>query len=339
MNEYRLICGNSLDVLKTLSNQSIQCCVTSPPYYGLRDYGVNGQIGLEQTPDEYVQKLVDVFREVKRVLRDDGTLWLNLGDSYAGKCSRASNGGRAGFGTPREGVFDRGASGLKDKDLCGIPWRVAFALQVDGWWLRSDIIWSKTNPMPESVKDRPTRSHEYIFLLTKSKKYYYDYQAVLEPATGYDGRKDTIFKGSTKNYDGVMPNGKPQSFAQNGHERWQYKNLQEDGQKPNTMHVNRLIGNEYMSPVRNKRDVWVVSTKPFRDAHFATFPEDLIVPCVLAGCPQDGVILDPFNGAGTTGVVCKKNGRNYIGIDLNPEYIEMSKKRIKDTQQQMRLPL
>ena len=198
-----------------------------------------------------------------------------------------------------------------------------------GWYLRSDIIWAKPNPMPESVKDRPTKSHEYIFLLSKSKKYFYDYEAVLEPATGYDGRKDTKFKGSIKNYDGVMPNGQPQSFAQNGHERWQYKNLQEDGQKPNTMHENRLKGKEYMSPVRNRRDVWFVSTKPYREAHFATFPEDLIKPCILAGSKVGDVVLDPFNGAGTSAVVSAKNNRKYVGIDINPMYIELSNKRIE----------
>ena len=382
----KLLQGNNLDIIKTFDDESINCVITSPPYWGLRDYktepqifggdgdclhewdkevngaGKNndktagklqkgnigsigrddrpstnfcvkcnawkGSLGLEPTPDLYVQHLVELFREIKRTLKDDGTVWLNLGDSYAGNCSRASNGGRAGFGTPREGVFNKTANGLKDKDLVGIPWRVALSLQDDGWWLRSDIIWAKTNPMPESVKDRPTRSHEYIFLLTKSKKYYYDYQAVLEPATGYDGRKDTIFKGATKNYDGVMPNGKPQSFVQNGYERWQYKNLQEDGQKPNTMHVNRLVGDEYMSPVRNKRDVWWVSTKPFKGAHFATFPPDLIEPCVLAGSAEGGIIMDPFCGSGTVGVVCKKHRRNFIGIDLNPSYVEMSGNRI-----------
>ena len=428
-----MLTGNCLDVLKTIPDGSVQCCVTSPPYYGLRDYGtakweggnsecdhkgkpmathagfneryfgkpsvvdkqgeclefykdvcgkcgakrVDDQIGLEQTPDEYVSKLVQVFREVKRVLKDNGTLWLNLGDSYASLGQTAQTDEATGW---KHGTLEnekrsraRGAgNGIKPKDLIGIPWAVAKALRSpwrkcltcgteahdmdwgkirkngqnyfvcpncmgvrlhaiseQGWYLRSDIIWAKPNPMPESVKDRPTKSHEYIFLLTKSKKYYYDYEAVLEPASGYDGRKDTKFKGSIKNYDGVMPGGKPQSFAQNGHERWQYKNLQEDGQKPNTMHENRVNGEEYMSPVRNKRDVWFVSTKPYREAHFATFPEDLIKPCILAGANVDDTVLDPFNGAGTTGVVCAKNGRKYIGIDNNPVYIELSQQRIE----------
>lgn len=323
-----LIQSNSLQI--PLADQSINCVVTSPPYYGLRDYGVDGQIGLEQTPDEYVQKLVDVFRECKRVLRDDGTLWLNLGDSYNGS-------GKAGnspeyqkrhteFGKPSTHISRFGMptkiNNLKPKDLIGIPWRVAFALQADGWYLRSDIIWAKPNPMPESVKDRCTKSHEYIFLLSKKPKYYYDYESVLEPATGYDGRKDTKFKGAIKSYDGVMPSGKPQTFAQRGHERWQYKNLQEDGQKPNMMHESRLRGEEYMSPVRNKRDVWFISTKPYRGAHYATFPPDLIKPCILAGCPEGGIVLDPFVGSGTTVMVANQNDRNGIGMDLSWKYLD-----------------
>jgi len=388
-----LLTGNCLDVLKTIPDASVQCCVTSPPYYGLRDYGtakweggssecdhkgkpmathagfneryfgkpsivdkqgeclefykdvcgkcgakrVDDQIGLEQTPDEYVAKLVQVFQEVKRVLKGDGTLWLNLGDSYAGSGKGDNPNGKQGtnvgtrFDSPTSGFVP---GGCKVKDLIGIPWMVAFALRADGWYLRSDIIWAKPNPMPESVKDRPTKSHEYIFLLTKSKKYYYDYEAVLEPASGYDGRKDTKFKGSIKNYDGVMPGGKPQSFAQNGHERWQYKKLEtgRTGEKHSgyfnpdgSLRVQFVDG----VPVRNKRDVWFVSTKPYREAHFATFPEDLITPCILAGANVDDTVLDPFNGAGTTGVVCAKNGRKYIGIDNNPVYIELSYKRIE----------
>lgn len=428
-----IIQGDVLEVLKILPDNFINTIITSPPYYGLRDYGtakwnggslecdhkgkpmvtragfneryfgkpsivdkqgeclefykdvcakcgavrIDKQIGLELTPDKYVSNLVSVFREAKRILKNDGTLWLNIGDSYAGNMSRASDGGRAGFGNPREGVFNRGGNGIKPKDLIGIPWMLAFALRNDGsaspkhmddisriinaitesydsrdqwpdkiaveverlereyvdankggWYLRQDIIWAKTNPMPESIKDRCTKSHEYLFLLSKSSKYYYDYQSVLEPASGYDGRRDTKFKGSIKNYDGVMPGGKPQSFAQNGHERWQYKNLLPDGQKPNSMHENRLNGKEYMSPVRNKRDVWFISTKPYKEAHFAVYPEKLIETPVIAGCPEGGLVLDPFFGSGTTGVVAKKLKRNYLGIELNPEYIEIAKNRI-----------
>ncbi len=281
-----------------LADNSVQCIITSPPYYGLRNYGVDGQIGLEVTPDEYIANLVAVFRECKRILRDDGTLWVNIGDSYASngeKQTGRNDGDRKGIdgfvGSTNYG--DAGGktkikveTGLKSKDLIGIPWMLAFALRADGWYLRQDIIWAKPNPMPESVKDRCTKSHEYIFLLSKSAKYYYDHEAIMELATGYDGRKDTMFKGAVKSYDGVMPGGKPQSFAQNGHERWQYKNLQPDGQQPNTMHLNRLEGNEYMSPVRNKRDVWTVTTKPYKGAHFATFNPELIKPCILAGAPE-----------------------------------------------------
>lgn len=322
VSKVELLQGDCVEVLQTLPDQSVNCCVTSPPYFGLRDYGVDGQIGLEQSPKEYVEKLVQLFWEVKRVLKDDGTLWLNLGDSYAGNNSQASNGGRAGFGNPREKIVNRTGEGLKPKDLIGIPWMVAFALRDDGWYLRSEIIWHKPNPMPESVKDRPTKSHEQIFLLSKSEKYYYDYESIMELATGYDGRKDTVFKGSEKYKD------TGQTFAKNGHERWKYKNLQADGQQPNTMHLNRLEGQEYLSPVRNKRSVWTIATKPYKEAHFATYPEELILPCILAGCPVGGTVLDPFNGAGTTGLVALKNDRNYIGIELNPKYIELTRKRL-----------
>jgi DNA modification methylase len=303
-----LYLGDCISVVKTLADQSVNCVITSPPYWGLRDYKVDGQFGLEPTPDLYVQHLVELFREIKRVLKDDGSVWLNLGDSYAGNCSRASNGGRAGFGTPREGVFDRGASGLKDKDLVGIPWRVAFALQADGWWLRSDIIWAKRNCMPESVKDRPTRSHEYIFLLTKSARYYYDNTAIAEKSEWASRDYRSKIKG------GVKSGGKTATGLY-ATDKVAYR---EDG-------------------LRNKRSVWWVSTKPFKDAHFATFPEDLIEPCVLAGSRKGDVILDPFNGAGTTGVVALKHDRDYIGIELNPDYIEMSQKRIDESIQQEKL--
>jgi DNA modification methylase len=329
----KLFQGDCIPILQTLPEQSVQCVVTSPPYFGLRDYGVDGQIGLEKIPEEYVNKLVMVFQEVRRVLKDDGTLWLNLGDSYAGGGNyRGINSEETLSEKQRSNRGARGVSQLlgakntpncKPKDLIGIPWMVAFALRADGWYLRSDIIWAKPNPMPESVKDRPTKSHEYIFLLSKNRKYYYDYRAILEPATGYDGRKDTKFRGSKKYKDSG------QTFAANGCERWQYKNLQEDGQKPNTMHVNRLMGDEYRSPVRNKRDVWTVSTKPFKGAHFATFPPALIEPCILAGSAEGDTVLDPFCGSGTVGVVCRKYGRDFIGIDLKPEYIKMSRARIE----------
>lgn len=365
MSDYSLYCGDCIRMLKTLPDQSIQCCVTSPPYYGLRDYKVNGQIGLEETPEAYVAKLVAVFQEVRRVLRDDGTLWLNLGDSYGGNREHATESATATCGNTVLDVcakFNKVGNGVKSKDLIGIPWMVAFALRADGWYLRSDIIWAKPNPMPESVKDRPTKSHEYLFLLSKNKKYYYDYRAILELAN-YDGRKDTKFKGSLK-YD-------DETLARVGGERWpnKIKNLQPNGQQTNTMHINRANGlgeprgygldepgfnghsgnydaegnllthEKDGAPARNKRDVWWISTKPFNEAHFAVFPEKLIEPCVYAGSKKGDTILDPFSGSGTTGVVSIKNERNYIGIDLNQAYIEMSEKRIKDAQQQMRLPL
>jgi DNA modification methylase len=284
----KLICGDNRQTLKTLPDQSVQCIVTSPPYYGLRDYGNDNQIGLESTPELYVAELVAVFRECKRVLKDDGTLWCNLGDSYW--ANRSVNGQSYDDNeVERKRAGGKSHQTIKPKDLIGIPWMVAFALRADGWYLRSDIIWHKPNPMPESVTDRPTKSHEYMFLLTKSSKYYYDYEAVLEPATGYDGRKDTMMKGSKKYADGShLANGNANSLSVKGRERWRYKNLQEDGQQPNSMHLKRLQGEEYMSPVRNKRDVWTVNTKPYKGAHFATFPPDLIEPCILAGTSERG---------------------------------------------------
>ncbi|NLH78624.1 MAG: site-specific DNA-methyltransferase [Acidobacteria bacterium] len=316
----RILNGDALEMLRTLPDESVNCCVTSPPYYGLRDYGAAGQIGLESTPEQYIERLVSVFREVRRVLRNDGTLWVNIGDSYAG-------GGR-GFGYGGKQDTNKGCDGmpkssiplgLKPKDLIGIPWMLAFALRADGWYLRQDIIWAKPNPMPESVKDRCTKSHEYIFLLSKSARYYYDNEAIMELATGFDGRKDTKYKGG------------PKDMAGGAHERWQYKNLQPDGQQPNTMHLNRLEGNEYMSPVRNKRDVWTITTKPYTEAHFATFPPELPRICILAGCPADGVVLDPFAGSGTTGAVALELGRRAVLIELNPKYVKLIERRTQTT--------
>jgi DNA modification methylase len=295
--------GDCLEVLKTLETNSINCCITSPPYWGLRDYGVEGQLGLEKTPEEYVANMVNVFSEVKRVLHEDGTLWLNLGDSYAG-----SGGTGEQFGQIKSGldiVRPAKPSGiLKPKDLVGIPWRTAFALQSDGWYLRQDIIWHKPNPMPESVTDRCTKAHEYIFLLSKNQKYYFDNKSIKEPLTNSSlsrlSQDIENQNGTTRANGGMKTNG----------------NL-------------KAVGDIELG--RNKRSVWTVTTKPFKEAHFATFPEDLILPCVLAGCPKGGIILDPFNGAGTTGVVAKKNFREYIGIELNEEYIKITEKRIADT--------
>lgn len=294
--------GDCLQLLKQIPDNTVDCCVTSPPYYGLRNYnGGELEIGVENTPEQYIKNLVAIFAEVKRVLVADGTLWVNIGDSYNGVQSNA----------------------LKPKDLIGIPWMLAFALRDIGYYLRQDLIWHKFNPMPESVKDRCTKAHEYIFLLSKSAKYYYDYESILETATGYDGRKATLMKGSKKYKDSGH------TMAERGHERWRFKNLQDKGQTVNTIHKIRADGEgEYMSPVRNKRSVWSVPTKPFSGIHFATFPEKLIEPMISAGCPEGGIVLDPFSGAGTTAVVAKKLFRNYIGLELNPEYVELSKKRL-----------
>lgn len=315
----RILQGDCAKMLKLLEDKSVDTCVTSPPYYGLRDYGVDGQIGLEETPEEYVGRLVEVFREVRRVLRDDGTLWLNIGDSYAGNVSRTST-GRAGLGLERDGIYKR--TGGKPKDLIGIPWLLAFALRDDGWYLRQDIIWHKPNPMPESVKDRCTKAHEYIFLLSKKSHYYFDYEAIQEVATGYDGRSDTVLKGSPKYASGdYMPNHNANTFATKERERWKFKNIREENSNDATLY-----------PVRNKRDVWTVPPKPVMEAHFATYPEELIEPCILAGSRAGGIVLDPFFGSGTTGRVALKHGRGYIGIELNPDYIEIERRRLNGVQ-------
>lgn len=314
-----IICGDSFEILKTLDPESVHTCVTSPPYWGLRDYGVEGQLGLEATPEEYVANLVRIFAEVKRVLRDDGTLWLNLGDSYTSG-GRSSRDHDKKLSARHLSVRATTPTGLKPKDLIGIPWRVAFALQADGWYLRQDIIWAKPNPMPESVRDRCTKAHEYIFLLSKSKKYYFDHEAIKEPAVS----------------NGV-PNS-PQSIKSpygQGFTRRAGSGNKERKQRPSQETLNR--GNQAgsipwdLAPTRNKRSVWTVTTKPFKEAHFATFPPDLIEPCILAGSPKGGVVLDPFFGAGTTGVVAKKHGRKIIGIELNAAYAEIARLRISNS--------
>ena len=294
----QIIQGDCRDVLVTMPDESVHCCVTSPPYWGLRDYGVDGQVGLEATIQEYVAQMVSVFREVRRVLRPDGTLWLNLGDSYATGTSSNRKPTRTGehgyWKNPDIAERINGASsGLKPKDLCGIPWRVAFALQADGWWLRQDIIWAKPNPMPESVTDRCTKAHEYLFLLSKGPKYFYDAEAIkeaaIEPIRAREaGNGESAVDRKTRGFDNCMGN----------------------------------TGN------RNKRSVWTVATAPFPEAHFATFPPELIEPAIKAGCPQGGTVLDPFGGAGTTGLVADRLQRNAILIELNPTYAEMARRRI-----------
>jgi DNA modification methylase len=297
--------GDCIQSLKSLPEGIVNTCVTSPPYYGLRDYGEQGQVGLEQTPEEYVQKLVEVFREVKRVLRDDGTLWLNLGDSYSGS-GKGPAGNLGKTHNEREmthtHVSGKVPDGLKPKDLIGIPWMIAFALRNDGWYLRQDIIWHKPNPMPESVTDRCTKSHEYIFLLSKSKTYYYDAESIKEPVKQDWGTRDRT-------------NGK-------------YHNAG-TGLNPHT-------GLQKSYEKANKRSVWSVTTKPFHGAHFATFPPDLIEPCVIAGSPEGGIVLDPFFGSGTTGLVAMRNNRKYLGCELNSEYISIANERLKPVETEIK---
>lgn len=321
MNEFnRVINSDCIRGLKDLPNCSVNCCVTSPPYYGLRDYGVDGQIGLEETPEAYVEKMVAVFREVRRVLKNDGTMWLNLGDSYSSHKDCKSIGQTIALGTSREHAHEMElgksrvrdskmlkSQGYKNKDLIGIPWMVAFALRADGWYLRQDIIWHKPNPMPESVTDRCTKAHEYIFLLSKSARYYYDADAIKEPLADVN---------RTNFQSGSRPNGKNKDRNDNDLSERSKDVVYED---------------------RNKRSVWTVTTKPFSEAHFATFPEDLIVPCIKAGCPEGGVVLDPFMGAGTTALVALKLNREYIGFELNPEYVKIAEKRLLPHKMQQKL--
>jgi len=293
----KLFIGEAWETLRRLASGQVHCCVTSPPYWGLRDYGGQAdQLGLEATPDEYVANLVKVFREVRRVLRDDGTLWLNLGDSYAAQGGAKAAGKYEGKRVPAADWQPARTppKGLKHKDQVGIPWRVALALQADGWYLRSDIIWHKPNPMPESVRDRPTKAHEYIFLLTKKPKYYYDHEAVKEPEVC--GRK----RGPALHPDEKSTNG------------------------------NSGLARREGTGFRNRRSVWTIATKPYKGAHFAVFPPKLIEPCILAGCPRGGVVLDPFMGSGTTARVAQEHGMNWLGIELNPEYGNLVGQRTAD---------
>jgi DNA modification methylase len=312
VNEIRI--GDCVTIMKLLilSNVKIQTCVTSPPYFGLRDYGVDGQIGLESTPSEYVARMVEVFRLVRDLLAEDGTLWLNLGDSYASgmtgrndtdpenlaRRSALYGTGNGNGNIPCENKQRRVPEGLKPKDLIGIPWRVAFALQADGWYLRSDIIWAKPNPMPESIKDRPTKSHEYLFLLSKSQDYFYDSLAIQEPSIAAGERRG-----------GGLKYSDPGSAATLGGKH----NLDRYGVTPEG---------------RNRRSVWTIATQPYDGAHFATFPQELILPCVLAGSRAGDIVFDPFIGSGTTALVAKENGRRYLGCELNPEYRALWEERL-----------
>lgn len=294
-----IFCGDALEQLRTLEAESVHTCVTSPPYYNLRDYGVAGQIGMESTPEEYIDKLVEVFRAVWRVLRPDGTLWVNIGDSYA---TRSGAQPPANIKNSCGHTAKRPPSGYKCKDLIGIPWMLAFALRADGWYLRQDIIWAKPNCMPESVRDRCTKSHEYIFLLSKSPRYYFDAAAISEPIAG----------SSTKRY---LQNIEQQRGS--------------DRQPGKTNGIMKAALPRFGGGLRrNKRDVWAISTGGFKGAHFAVFPERLVEPCILAGCPEGGTVLDPFAGSGTTGVVAKRLGRGFVGCEINPEYCQMAINRI-----------
>lgn len=334
----QVICADAVEGLKQIESSSVHTCITSPPYYGLRDYGVDGQIGLEQSPEEYIARLVAVFREVRRILRDDGTLWVNIGDSYCStapgtmgdphfvkECSEERRQAYKKFRPPTP-------SGMKPKDLIGIPWMLAFALRADGWYLHQDIIWAKPNPMPESVTDRCTKSHEYIFLLSKSPHYYFDAEAIAEPITEstakrmaqdvdsqqgslrVPGKTNGPMKAVPPRYGGNKYTATPDVFSRT------------------------KSGNAYnYQPMRNKRDVWNVATKGFKEAHFAVFPEELIIPCVLAGCPEGGTVCDPFTGSGTTGIVALENGRSFIGCELNPAYADMARRRISKAVQQLKI--
>lgn len=328
--------GDCIESMRAMPDRSVNCCVTSPPYFGLRDYGHDGQIGLEPTPNEFVSALVAVFREVRRVLRDDGTLWLNLGDSYANDGKWGGSSGekhvKALHGNTSVGRT-RVTTSLKPKDLIGIPWMVAFALRADGWYLRQDIIWSKPNPMPESVRDRCTKAHEYIFLLSKSERYYFDAEAIAEPlAASSVGRLSQPTLDQQAGSDRVpgKTNGNMKAVGPRfgGHKY---------GDSDDPMHATKS-GNVYVpNGRRNKRSVWTVTTKPFSGAHFATFPPDLIEPCILAGSPSGGIVLDPFGGAGTTAVVAQDHGRKSLLCEINPEYVEIARARIAAAGQQQRL--
>ncbi len=304
MTDYLNKChfGDCIETMRQMPAGIVQTCVTSPPYFGLRDYGHDGQIGLEATPDEFIGKLVEVFREVKRVLRDDGTLWLNIGDSYTGSANNGGKDSKTMAGTQAatgSGLPSKRGIGLKQKDLIGIPWMLAFALRADGWYLRQEIIWHKPNPMPESVTDRCTKSHESIFLLAKSEKYYFDSGAIAEKAIG----------------------GTPGNVTHKG------KTAYEDGD--DRMRTKQGLTEIGARETRNKRSVWTVATTPYKGAHFATFPTALIEPCILAGAPAGGVVLDPFFGSGTTGQVAQALGRKFIGCELNPAYKALQDERLQ----------
>lgn len=376
METNKIYVGNNLDTLKTFPDKSINCCITSPPYYGLRDYGtgkweggdpncnhfrdsklshsgfdngemkqhrlgigvgdaiyksvcpkcgavrIDEQVGLEDTPEAYIERLVGIFREIKRCLTDDGTLWVNIGDTY---CS------------------SNDINNVKPKDLIGIPWMLAFALRNDGWYLRQDIIWHKPAPMPESVRDRFTKAHEYIFMLSKSKDYYFDHDAIQEDANPQSQQRYAYSFNMDK--AGMQrPDGGLNTSGYKGYVKTKYDNSSQESSARQGINKNRGLGDvtvetdaidKNFNGKRNKRDVWSINTSSFKGAHFATFPEELVRWCLLAGCPKDGVVLDPFMGSGTVGVVAKRHNRKYVGTELNPEYAKMAENRIGNTMKKL----
>ncbi|WP_428968261.1 DNA-methyltransferase [Sphingomonas sp. Xoc002] len=336
----RILEGDCRVVLASIADASVNCCVTSPPYFGLRDYGVDGQMGLEASPDEFIAGMVEVFREVRRVLRDDGTLWLNIGDSYAGSWGAQGHGPSPSSAMSRHQMANHpqkstrtGAlrgDGIKAKDLIGIPWMLAFALRADGWHLRQDIIWSKPNPMPESVQDRCTKAHEYLFLLSKGPRYHFDQDAIAEPISAASVARlsqNVEAQAGSERVPGKT-NGTMKAVGRGGRNAFRGQGAERGGDSGPANRDGRDMRGVGTGPTRNKRSVWDVATQPFKEAHFATFPPALVEPCILAGCPAGGVVIDPFFGAGTTGLVADRLQRDCIGIELNPAYSEIARRRI-----------
>lgn len=320
-----ILTGDCVARMAELESGSVQTCVTSPPYFGLRDYGVDGQLGLETTPEEYIANMVAVFREVRRVLADDGTLWVNIGDTYASAwpCNRRNVIGTGSLENgKRENRPPRMGPGLKEKDLIGIPWMLAFALRADGWYLRQDIIWHKPNPMPESVTDRCTKAHEYVFLLSKGPRYFYDNEAIKEPVAGDPDAPRNRW--DTKTYE--VPGQKPQKRVSRSGNLERKPGSARGCPEGTGQHVNGSV--PWEGSTRNRRSVWTIATKPYKGAHFATFPPDLVEPCILAGSRPGDIVLDPFNGSGTTGQVALQHGRRYIGCELNPDYVALTHERL-----------
>ena len=331
MKNIKILQGNCIDKIKELEDNSIDCVVSSPPYFGLRDYGTDEQFGLEKTYQDYLANTVKVFETFKPKLKDTATIWWNVGDSYSSgsrtSTTNQSLRGNKDYGVTRTPV----QNDIKEKDLLMIPNRVAIALQEAGWYIRSEIIWHKPNPMPESVKDRPTSCHEKIWLITKNKKYYYDAEAIKEPITDTTAirllqKNIDNQKGSSRANGGMKSNGNMKAMGRKKFD----KNMGGSGTSfVDHSGYKKADGTYMINPTRNKRNVWTITTKPFKGSHFATFPKDLIEPCIKAGCPENGIVLDPFGGAGTTGIVSALNNRNAILIELNPEYIKIAEDRIE----------